>query len=152
MVQTTETLTVQGNEQTTLAVQGNEQKKSNPVTRLFSAVNAKRKKIMLSLTTMVTMAMMSAVTAFAETPPAGGGTPAGGTVDGEAAFNNVIGFFATWIGRIGLVVAFVGGIMFALAIKNDDAEAKTRGLMTLASGFVVFALTLSLDLFGITGG
>lgn len=56
----------------------------------------------------------------------------------------------TWIGRIGLVVAFVGGIMFALAIKNDDAEAKTRGLMTLASGFVVFALTLSLDLFGIT--
>ena len=77
----------------------------------------------------------------------GGG---GGSVDGEAAFNSVIGFFATWIGRIGLVVAFVGGIMFALAIKNDDAEAKTRGLMTLASGFVVFALTLSLDLFGIT--
>ncbi len=48
------------------------------------------------------------------------------------------------------MVAFVGGVMFALAIKNDDAEAKTRGLMTLASGFVVFALTLSLDLFGIT--
>lgn len=93
---------------------------------------------------MVTMTMVSAVTAFAE---GGGG---GGAVDGEAAFNQVIGFFATWIGRIGLVVAFVGGVMFALAIKNDDAEAKTRGLMTLASGFVVFALTLSLNLFGIT--
>ena len=92
---------------------------------------------------MVTMAMASSVSAFAE-----GGE---GVADGEAAFNSVIGFFATWIGRIGLVVAFVGGIMFALAIKNDDAEAKTRGLMTLASGFVVFALTLSLDLFGITG-
>ena len=95
---------------------------------------------MLSLTTMA-----SSVSAFAE---GGGGE---GVADGEAAFNSVIGFFATWIGRIGLVVAFVGGIMFALAIKNDDAEAKTRGLMTLASGFVVFALTLSLDLFGITG-
>ncbi len=128
---------------TTLAVQG-AAKHTNPIKRFFSAINAKRKKIALSITTTLTMAMMSAVTAFAE--------DAGGAVDGEAAFNNVIGFFATWIGRIGLVVAFVGGIMFALAIKNDDAEAKTRGLMTLASGFVVFALTLSLDMFGITGG
>ena len=132
------------NNNTTLTVQGKEQKK-NPVSRFFSAVNAKRNKIMLSLVTMMTMSMMSAVTAFAA--PA----DSGGTVDGEAAFNEVIGFFADWIGRIGLVVAFVGGIMFALAIKNDDAEAKTRGLMTLASGFVVFALTLSLNLFGITG-
>lgn len=133
------------NNNTTLTVQGKKQKK-NPVSRFFSAANAKRKKIMLTLVTMVTTSMMSAVTAFAA--PADGG---GGTVDGEAAFNSVIGFFADWIGRIGLVVAFVGGIMFALAIKNDDAEAKTRGLMTLASGFVVFALTLSLNLFGITG-
>lgn len=131
------------NNNTTLTVQGNEQKK-NPVSRFFSAVNAKRKKIMLTLTTMITVGMMSTVTAFADD------TSGGGTVDGEAAFNEVIGFFADWIGRIGLVVAFVGGIMFALAIKNDDAEAKTRGLMTLASGFVVFALTLSLNLFGIT--
>lgn len=128
---------------TTLAVKDTA-KHTNPIKSFFSALNAKRKKITLTLTTMVTMAMMSTITAFAE-----GDTPA---VDGEAAFNNVIGFFATWIGRIGLVVAFVGGIMFALAIKNDDAEAKTRGLMTLASGFVVFALTLSLDLFGITAG
>lgn len=130
------------NNNTTLTVQGKEQKK-NPVSRFFSAVNAKRKKIMLTLTTMLTVGMMSTVTAFAD-------DTGGGTVDGEAAFNSVIGFFADWIGRIGLVVAFVGGIMFALAIKNDDAEAKTRGLMTLASGFVVFALTLSLSLFGIT--
>lgn len=43
---------------TTLTVQGKEQKK-NPVSRFFSAVNAKRKKIMLTLTTMVTMSMMS---------------------------------------------------------------------------------------------
>lgn len=115
----------------------------NPLARFFSAAKSKCKKVITTVTTMVTMAIMTAVPAFAE----GGG---GGAVDGEAAFNQVIGFFATWIGRIGLVVAFVGGVMFALAIKNDDAEAKTRGLMTLASGFVVFALTLSLNLFGIT--
>ena len=115
----------------------------NPLARFFSGAKKKCRKYITTVSTMVTMAMVSAVTAFAE----GEG---GGTVDGEAAFNQVIGFFATWIGRIGLVVAFVGGVMFALAIKNDDAEAKTRGLMTLASGFVVFALTLSLNLFGIT--
>ena len=126
---------------TTTAAQG-AAKRTNPIKNFISALNAKRRKAVLSLTTMVTMAMASSVSAFAE-----GGE---GVADGEAAFNSVIGF-ATWIGRIGLVVAFVGGIMFALAIKNDDAEAKTRGLMTLASGFVVFALTLSLDLFGITG-
>lgn len=128
----------------TTAAQG-AAKRTNPIKHFISALNAKRKKAMLSLTTMVTMAMMTTISAFAD------GEGEGGVVNGEAAFNSVIGFFATWIGRIGLVVAFVGGIMFALAIKNDDAEAKTRGLMTLASGFVVFALTLSLDLFGITG-
>lgn len=120
----------------------------NPLARFFSGAKSKCKKVITTVSTMVTMAMVSAVTAFAEGEGGGGG--GGGTVDGEAAFNQVIGFFATWIGRIGLVVAFVGGVMFALAIKNDDAEAKTRGLMTLASGFVVFALTLSLNLFGIT--
>ena len=130
------------NNTTTSAVEV-KKKHTNPIKRAFEAFNSKRKKIMLSLTTMLTVGIMSTVTAFAD--------DTGGTVDGEAAFNEVIGFFADWIGRIGLVVAFVGGIMFALAIKNDDAEAKTRGLMTLASGFVVFALTLSLNLFGITG-
>ena len=118
----------------------------NPLARFFSGAKKKCRKVITTVSTMLTMAMVSAVTAFAEGEGGGGG----GTVDGEAAFNQVIGFFATWIGRIGLVVAFVGGVMFALAIKNDDAEAKTRGLMTLASGFVVFALTLSLNLFGIT--
>ena len=129
---------------TTLAV--SEKQRTNPFKRAFSAITGKCRKIALAVTTMLTMSVATSVNAFAASTPAAGGAP----VDGEAAFNSVVGFFATWIGRIGLVVAFVGGVMFALAIKNDDAEAKTRGLMTLASGFVVFALTLSLDLFGIT--
>ncbi len=95
---------------------------------------------------MITMSLMTGISAFADDTSGGGGE----IVNGETAFNSVISFFADWIGKIGLVVGFVGGIMFALAIKNDDAEAKTRGLMTMASGFVVFALTLSLNLFDIT--
>lgn len=138
---------MENNITTTHSAEGKKQNaERNPLARFFSALNKKRKQVVTSITTMMTMAMVTAVTAFADDTSGGGS----GVVDGEAAFNKVIGFFADWIGRIGLVVGFVGGIMFALAIKNDDAEAKTRGLMTMASGFVVFALTLSLDLFGIT--
>lgn len=129
----------------TLAASEKKQR-TNPIKRAFTAVSTKVNRIITTVTAMLAVTLMTTVSAFAA--PSGG--TSGGTVDGEAAFNSVIGFFADWIGRIGLVVAFVGGVMFALAIKNDDAEAKTRGLMTLASGFVVFALTLSLQLFGIT--
>ena len=111
----------------------------------IAALNAKRKKLMLSISTMVAMNMVTAIYAFAATTEAG----AGGA--GEEQFNSVIKFFATWIGRIGLVVGFIGAVMFGLAIKNDDADAKTRGLMTMASGFVVYPVTLALDMFGITG-
>jgi len=125
-----------------------EEKRVNPVKRLITAAVGKCRRLMLTVTTMITMSLMTGISAFAD--DTSGGESAPEIVDGALAFNSVINFFADWIGKIGLVVGFVGGIMFALAIKNDDAEAKTRGLMTMASGFVVFALTLSLNLFGIT--
>ena len=125
----------------TLTPAANEQRSTlNPIQKAYRAISKRVQKFAAFVTTMFSMAIATGISAFAED----------GVVDGEAAFNQVIGFFATWIGRIGLVVAFVGGVMFALAIRADDAEAKTRGLMTLASGFVVFALTMSLNLFGIT--
>ena len=125
----------------TLTSAANEQRSTlNPIQKASRAISKRVQKFAAFVTTMFSMAIATGISAFADD----------GVVDGEAAFSSVIGFFATWIGRIGLVVAFVGGIMFALAIRADDAEAKTRGLMTLASGFVVFALTMSLNLFGIT--
>ena len=120
----------------------------NPAKSFFSALNAKRRKLSLTLTMMLTTMMLTAASAFADDTSGGGG----GGIDtnaGKDEFNALISFFALWIGRIGMVVAFVGGIMFGLAIKNDDSEQKTRGIMTFASGFVVFALTKSLNLFGI---
>ena len=107
-----------------------------------------RKKIYLMLTTAYIACMSNAaaaISAFADDGDAGAAAS-----DSDAMFDQVIVFFASWIGRIGLVVAFVGGVMFALAIKNEDAEAKTRGLMTMVSGFVVFAVTKMLNLFGIS--
>ncbi len=113
-------------------------------------ISKKLSKMTIAFNTALMMAMFSAINASAEN----GGTTGGSldTTQGVDQFNQIIQFFAEWIGRIGLVIGFVGGIMFALAIKNDDPDQKQRGLMTLASGFVVFALTKALDLFGITSG
>lgn len=123
---------------------------------LISKISKRFAKITVAVNTALMMAMFSAATAFADgAPSAGSGSTGSGSLntnEGVQNFNNIIEFFADWIGRIGLVVAFVGAIMFGLAIKNEDAEAKTRGLMTLASGFVVFAVTKALDMFNITGG
>lgn len=110
----------------------------------FMSLKEKKEKLAARIAAYFVSAAMLAAPAFAEGD--------GGDVDPDAAFNNLIGFFATWIGRIGLMVAFIGGVMFGLAIKNDDADAKTRGLMTMVAGLIVFAVTKSLDLFGLTGG
>ena len=53
----------------------------------IAALNAKRKKLMLSISTMVAMSMVTAISAFAE----GGG--AGTSNAGEEQFNTVIQFF-----------------------------------------------------------
>lgn len=105
---------------------------------LFMNLKEKKAKLTAQLMVSIMSALAAAVPAFAES--------AGGDA-GEAQFTAVINFFATWIGRIGLVVGFIGAVMFGLAIKNDDADAKTRGLMTLAAGFVVFGVTQALDMF-----
>lgn len=69
--------------------------------------------------------------------------------NGDDQFKSVVEFFVKWIKRVGLLVAFVGGVMFALAIKNNDAEQKQAGLLTLVAGFVVAALCQAVDMFGI---
>lgn len=69
--------------------------------------------------------------------------------NGTEQFDQIIKWIATWVGRVGLAVAFFGGIQTAFAFKNDDADTKAKGLKTLASGFMVFALSNSLSLFGI---
>jgi hypothetical protein len=94
-------------------------------------------------------AFVTASAAGAGGLPQGGGNAATPSQDADQTFLDLIGFFATWFGRIGLVVGFVGAIMFGLAIKDENADGKQRGLMTMISGFVVFAITLSLDLFGL---
>lgn len=118
----------------------------NPAKSFFSALNAKRRKLSLTLTMMLSTMMLTAASAFADDTSGGGG----GSGEAEAMFDKTIVFFADWIGRVGLVVAFVGAVMFGFSVKSDDPEGKQRGLTTMVAGFIVFAVTKSLNLFGIT--
>lgn len=105
-----------------------------------------KKLLVCCFLVFVVMSLMSVV-AFA----GGSGAGTGGVTDPNDSFNTVIKFVAGWIGKLGLVVGFIGAIQVGFAFKNDDADGKTKGLRTLISGFVVFALTsdASLAMFGV---
>lgn len=94
----------------------------------------------LSMGFMAVMMMTSlfGITAFAEGE--GGG-------DGVETFNTVVQFIVDWVARIGLVIGFIGAVQFALGFKDDSADGKTRGLMCLASGFIVYAVAKAYDMF-----
>lgn len=98
------------------------------------------KRIMMLVSLSLMIVMMLTNVAFAAD-----------TNKGVTEFNNIIKFIATWIGRLGFVVAFIGAVQMGFAFKNDDADGKTKGLRTIVSGFIVYGITFSLDLFGITG-
>lgn len=106
--------------------------------------NLQRKiKKILTLISLVLMmlSMLSTVALASGTPPSG---------QAVTDFDNIIKFIAGWIGKLGLVVGFIGAVQLGFAFKNDDADGKTKGLRTLISGFIVFAITQTLSLFGIT--
>jgi hypothetical protein len=105
-------------------------------------IKARTVKAFWSAAIFATTAMSMAMSASAATAPA--------PSSAENTWNTVMGFFVTWLGRLGGAVALVGGIMFALAIKNDDADAKSRGLMALIAGIVVVAVCAAANMFGFT--
>ena len=66
---------------------------------------------------------------------------------GVDMWNGFLEFIATWMGRIGIGVLLFGAYQVGFGIKNDDPDAKTKGLKTAASGIIVFAISQSLDFF-----
>jgi len=67
--------------------------------------------------------------------------------DAEDLWNAVAGLIGKWVLRLGGVVIFIGGILFGLGWKNDDAEGKSRGISTMVSGGIVAALAVMVDQF-----
>lgn len=65
----------------------------------------------------------------------------------ESMWTTLTDLITTWVFRLGGVVVFVGGIMFALGWKSEDAEQKTRGIQTVVAGAMVAAIAGSANLF-----
>lgn len=97
------------------------------------------RRISMGFMAVMMMTSLFGITAFAEGEGGGG--------DGVETFNTVVQFIVDWVARIGLVIGFIGAIQFALGFKDDSADGKTRGLMCLASGFIVFAVAKAYDMF-----
>ena len=55
-------------------------------------------------------------------------------------WSTITGEIEKWVGRLGGAIVFVGGIMFALGWKSEDAEQKSRGIQTVMAGGMVVAL------------
>lgn len=96
------------------------------------------KNVAIKTACIALVLMVAATSAYAS----GSSAPAG-----MSTFDGVIDVVSTWLGRIGLVVAFFGAVQLALGFKNDDADGKVRGMKTLASGFLVYGITQSMSLF-----
>lgn len=95
----------------------------NKLTKLGLFLNKNASKIMV--TAMITTMMFSTIVF-------------GATAD--SLWTTISGLIQTWVTRLGAVVVFVGGIMFALGWKSDDAEQKSRGISTIIAGAIVMAI------------
>lgn len=67
--------------------------------------------------------------------------------DGSSAWNSMVGIITPWITRLGGAVILIGGIMWGLGFKSEDAEAQTRGIRTLVAGAIVCAVGASSSTF-----
>ena len=104
--------------------------------------DAKRMRSISRITTGL-MAATMAMSCMSITCFAADGTSS----EGVETFNTVVEFIVDWVARIGLVIGFIGAVQFAMGFKDDSADGKTRGLMCLASGFIVFAVAKAYDMF-----
>lgn len=67
-----------------------------------------------------------------------------------ATIDTFVAEIGKWLIKIGVVVAMVGGVMFALGWQREDSEGKSRGLLTVMAGFMVAAIGASPAAFGFT--
>lgn len=56
-------------------------------------------------------------------------------------------FIKPWLQLIGVVIALIGGVQFALGFQREDAEGKSRGLLTIMAGFMVAGIATATGIF-----
>ena len=57
-----------------------------------------------------------------------------------AEFSSLVSFISKWIRHVGAVGAFVGAVMFAFSIKDNNAVNKVTALKTLTAGAMVVVI------------
>lgn len=58
----------------------------------------------------------------------------------DTLWTTISDLLETWVTRLGGVIMFVGGVMFGLGWKNNDAEQKSQGISTIVAGAIVIAV------------
>lgn len=66
---------------------------------------------------------------------------------GTEKIDKFIEFAKDWLVKIGGVIGLVGGVMFALSWQRDDAEGKSKALMTIMAGLMLIAVAQSSSMF-----
>lgn len=69
------------------------------------------------------------------------------SADADVEFQSIMDFIGSWTGRVGALGAFLGAIMFGLAIRSNDASLKVSGLKTIAAGGIVISVSALLSSF-----
>ena len=115
------------------------QKKLNSaLLKIGTAMENRKTKIKTWGYFLTTMILTAPATVFAD-------------VDAEASWNLVMNFLLTWIPRLGGVLLFLGGVEFAIAYKNEDANAKTNATRLMIAGAMVIAIPVALKSLLISG-
>lgn len=76
-------------------------------------------------------------------------TPAFAFNSNTGALDQFVTFICEWVTKIGMVVALLGGVMFAIGWSNDQQEMKSRGLMVIAGGFMLVGIGNAPGIFGL---
>lgn len=74
-------------------------------------------------------------------------TGGGGTSNADTLWGEIKGVITTWTNRLGGVIMFIGGIMFALGWRSEDAEQRSKGIQTVIAGALVLAVVGIIDQF-----
>lgn len=58
----------------------------------------------------------------------------------EEMWKSMVALISKWVTRLGGLVIFVGGVMFGLGWKREDADGKSQGISTMIAGAIVTAV------------
>ena len=96
----------------------------------------------------ISMIGMTAFATVTDNAPVGAVSMTGTmNYNGITKFLTVVAMMATWMQFVGLAVAFFGAVQLGFGFRTDDAEAKAKGMRSMISGFIVFAIALAVGFF-----